>query len=156
MDDIRIRAYESRDLASLMRVWEAASRAGHPFLSDSFILAEREQVRGYLPLADTWVCEEGGSPVAFISLIENEVGGLFVDPERQRLGLGRTLLAFAMSRHATLELDVFEENLGARAFYRRCGFVEASAHEHAGSGRRMVRMSYQPPQAGDSTPETVE
>lgn len=141
MGGSHIRPYERRDLARVLEVWEEASRVAHPFLPESFILAERERVRRvYIPITDTWVFEEGGRVAGFISLVDDEVGGLFVDPKSHRRGIGSALLDFALARGRPLELEVFKENQSARAFYQRCGFADVSEYRHAGTGHQMVRM----------------
>lgn len=152
MNDARIRPYTPRDLARVLQIWEAASRTGHPFLSDSFIAAERDKVRDvYLPMAATWVYEENDSAVGFISLIENEVGALFVEPQSHRRGIGGALMQFAIARHPALVLEVFKENASARTFYERCGFVLTSEYRHAETGRLMLRMRYEPGGGTDSS-----
>lgn len=144
MGETRIRPCTARDLDPVMEIWEEASRRGHPFLTESFIAAEREMVRDiHLPAAETWVFEEDGRVLGFLSLVENEVGALFVDPGSHRRGVGRALMDHAKGRHTTLELDVFEENVSARAFYVRCGFVGIGVRPHAETGRPMLRMRYE-------------
>jgi len=138
-----IRPYELRDLPRVVEIWEEASRAAHPFLSESFIASEREQVRRiYIPMAATWVFEEGGRVLGFISLVDDEVGGLFVEPRSHRRGIGSALLRFALARGQPLELEVFKENASARAFYERCGFADISEYRHAETGRQLVRMRF--------------
>jgi putative acetyltransferase len=49
---------------------------------------------------------------------------LYVDPDRQRLGIGRRLLDDAkQARPAGLSLHVFTRNVVARRFYEAAGFV---------------------------------
>jgi putative acetyltransferase len=141
MESIRIRPSSADDLERLLHIWEDASRVGHPFLSESFLAEERERVRhDHLPAAETWVLTADDEPIAFLSLVGNEVGGLFVDPARHRMGAGRALLDFAKDLHATLEVEVFGENARGRAFYRACGFGEIGEELHAETGRAIVRM----------------
>ena len=57
------------------------------------------------------------------------IWGMYVQPERQRRGLGRALLVAAIERARTwpeleqLWLDVVTVNPGARALYASCGFT---------------------------------
>ena len=75
-----IRPYRDTDLNELLDAWYSASLLGHPFLDDTFFQQERINIRDvHLPKAETWVFEEDGVVVGFIALIENEVGGIFVD-----------------------------------------------------------------------------
>jgi putative acetyltransferase len=91
-------------------------------------------------MAETWVYEAAGRVVGFISLIENEVGAIFVYPEWQGKGIGRALMDMARGIHGTLELEVFKENLKAQRFYERYGFVGIGERLHEETGRPMLRM----------------
>jgi putative acetyltransferase len=145
MGEGTIRAYAPQDLGQVLDIWEGASRVAHPFLPESFVVAEREKVKDvYMPTAASWVWEEDDAVVGFISLIGDEVGALFVDPKNHRRGIGRALLEFVLHEHLTLELEVFAENVGAKSFYERCGFVSISERGHVDSGRQMLRMRHQP------------
>ena len=143
MDTHRIRPYRPKDVEQILDVWEDASGVGHPFLTESFVADERVRIRDvYLPSAATWVLEERGRVVGFISLIDNEIGALFVEPKSHRRGFGRALMEFAITQRRTLELEVFKDNAGARAFYEGCGFVVASERTHDETGHQMLRMTY--------------
>jgi putative acetyltransferase len=88
-----IRKYEETDLEGLLDVWYQASLVAHPFLGEDFFTQERENIRTvYMPIADTWVYEDAGRVVGFISLLDNEVGGIFVYPSWQGKGVGRSLI----------------------------------------------------------------
>jgi len=55
--------------------------------------------------------------------------GMAVDPERQRMGIGRQCIAHAVEACRTwpadaLCLDAYDADAGAGAFYRKCGFTE--------------------------------
>jgi len=93
---------------------------------------ERENIpKVYLPVADTWVAAADGRITGFISLLGNEVGALFVDPDCHRGGIGRALIDKARSLHGDLEVEVFEQNALGRAFYESVGFrlVERKIHD---------------------------
>ena len=99
----RIRPYSPDDIETVLDIWESASRVGHPFLSESFLTAGRERIRrDYMPMAATWIFEEGGPPVGFIALIGEEVGALFVHPAAHRRGVGRALMDFAKRQRAMM------------------------------------------------------
>jgi ribosomal protein S18 acetylase RimI-like enzyme len=60
----------------------------------------------------------------FIALKDRHIDQLYVDPSQQRAGVGSALLAQALNAvSGRITLDVFEGNLGARAFYEKHGFV---------------------------------
>jgi putative acetyltransferase len=116
----------------------------HPFLSDDFLQRERLNIRDvYLPKAETWVWEADGHVVGFMSLLGNEVGGLFVDPDVHRSGIGRALIDHARALRGELEVEVFERNVLGRAFYARLGFelVQKKIDHRTGRGVMRLRLA---------------
>ncbi len=137
-----IRKYKKEDLEELLDAWYSASKIAHDFLDEDFFSAEREQIASvYLPVSETWVFEREGKVVGFISLLGNEVGGLFVAAEYQRQGIGRKLLDFVRPETGQLVLDVFEENQIGRRFYEKYGFVKVGETFDEEIGRNQIRMA---------------
>lgn len=119
-----IRPYQPDDLDAVLAAWASASAVGHPFLSDDFMAQERQNMTTrYLPNAETWVITEDGQVIGFISLLGNEVGGLFVHADYHGTGAGRALLDKARALYGDLHLEVFEKNDVGRRFYEKYGFV---------------------------------
>lgn len=140
-----IRKYADADCEAIIEVWYAASLVATPFLSKEFLAEERENIRTiWLAKAETWVFEDKGEVVGFLSLIGNEVGAIFVHPDCQGKGIGRALMDHAASLHNELFLDVFEDNATGRGFYDRYGFKFEHKHVHEQSGHMQVRLSYRP------------
>ncbi len=136
-----IRKYEDRDLEEVLDVWYQASIIAHSFLTDEFFEQERENIRNiYMPNADSWVYVDEGRVVGFISLADNEVGGIFIYPECQGRGIGQALMNKARELHRALELEVYKDNLKARRFYERYGFVAFKEYLFEDTGQLMVRM----------------
>ena len=138
-----IRKYDEKDLEALLDVWYQAALVAHSFLEEAFFEEERLNIRDvYMPVSDTWVYEDAGRVVGFISMSENEVGGIFVYPEWQGRGIGRALMDVAKGLHETLELEVFKENLKARGFYEQYGFVAYGERPFEKTGDMLVRMRF--------------
>ncbi len=138
-----IRKYNTGDLAELLDVWYDASQIAHSFLDSEFFDQERKEIRQkHLPIAESWVFEEEGRVVGFISLIGNEVGALFVTPGRQGQGIGRALMDHARASRDHLDAEVFEANEIGRAFYDAYGFdiVETTVHEKTGQSVLRLRL----------------
>jgi putative acetyltransferase len=136
-----IRKYEDKDLAGLLDVWYEASLVATPFLDEAFLAQERENIEQlYIPRTQPWVYEAAGQVVGFISVFDDEVGGLFVYPDWQRKGIGKALMDKVRESHETLELEVFADNGNARGFYEHYGFVAFKEYFHESSGFNMVRM----------------
>ena len=139
-----IRPWEPNDVDSILEAWYTASKVGHPFLTEEFFHAEMERIRDlHLPNSDTCVLEVDGRVVGFLSLLGNEVGGLFVHAASHGMGYGRALMDHARDLRGTLELAVFEENEVGRRFYRRYGFREVGRSVHEETGRAEIRMRYE-------------
>lgn len=136
-----IRKYEEKDLAELIDAWYSASKVAHTFLSEDFFKQERRNIADlYIPNVETWVYEKDNKVIGFISLMENEVGAIFVDPEFHGKGIGRALMEHAKSLREFLELYVFKENKIGRNFYEKCGFKFVSEHLHEETGFMQLRL----------------
>jgi putative acetyltransferase len=136
-----IREYEAGDLDGLLEVWYEASRVAHPFLSEDFLDAERRAIpEQYLPIAETWVYEDGGRVVGFIALIGDVVGAIFVAPERHGRGIGRALMDHARASRDHLDVEVFKANAIGRAFYDAYGFEVVGERMHEETGHPLLRL----------------
>jgi ribosomal protein S18 acetylase RimI-like enzyme len=126
--EVVIRPYAPEDdLKKLSRIWLDASLMAHPFIGEQRLLEQRALIEDqYLPNAETWVACIDGQPRGFISLLDSFIGGIFVSPARQGLGIGRQLIAHALNLKSELELEVYTDNKQAVAFYTRLGFQELS------------------------------
>lgn len=103
--------------------------------------AERQNIPNvYLPNADTWVIEQAGNVIGFISLLGNEVGAIFVQPQFHGLGAGKALMNKAQELHGELEVEVFEKNLMGRQFYEKCGFEFMCRKRHEETGYYLLRL----------------
>ena len=121
--ELSIRAYRPADLEAVADCWLRASRVGHPFLSDEELARQQALLRStYLPQAQSWVVEERGRVIGFISLMEAFIGGLFVSPQAHGRGIGRSLIEHVGRSRPRLSVEVYLDNPIAPAFYRRCGF----------------------------------
>lgn len=136
-----IRQYQSADREEVLNVWAGASALAHPFLSQEFLELERYNIPNvYLPKAETWVWEADGRVVGFVSLLGNEIGAIFVDPEFHRSGIGRALMDRARALRGELEVEVFERNLLGRAFYAKLGFEFMRRKVHDQTGFELMRL----------------
>ncbi len=136
-----LRPYEDRDLAAVLDVWHRASLVAHSFLPADFFSAERRLIaEQWLPMSETTVFESSGRVVGFISMVGDEVGGLFVHPEYQRQGIGGLLMDHAFTGRDTLELGVLEANTLGRAFYAAYGFVEIGRTIDDATGHPELRL----------------
>jgi putative acetyltransferase len=142
-----IRSYAPDDQDHLVEIWERASRVGHPFLTEQDLQEQKILVREvYLPSTENWVAFGSGKPLGFIGLIENFVGGLFVDPGAHKLGIGRSLIEHAAARKGVLQVEVYAKNDAALGFYQHMGFFEQGRRPVDDQGRELelVRLERAP------------
>ena len=133
--------YGIDDLSAVLESWHQASLIAHPFLSEEFLAAERVRLaEQWLPAAESAVAVVDGHVVGFLSLVGNEVGGLFVHPDHQGHGHGRDLMDDARAKRPHLELEVFEANPIGRGFYAAYGFGEIGKGADEETGLPVLRL----------------
>lgn len=136
-----IRKHTEKDLEAIMKIWRESSTLAHPFLKPSFVEKVESDMRNmYIPGSDTWVFESHETIVGFISMIGNEIGGLFVLPGHHSQGLGRQMVDFVGEFNDQLEVEVFEKNEIGRAFYNKVGFSLLKDSIHKESGEKVLRL----------------
>lgn len=146
-----IRAYGPGDRDAVLSIWREASAQAHPFLdADKVDEAERMIRDVFLDMAETLIFEIDGTAQGFLSLIREEVGGLFVRPGAQGHGIGLALMDRAKTIRPRLELSVFDQNPRARAFYERNGFVPGETLVSEMFGHAETRMAWAPVSARGS------
>lgn len=138
-----IRPYDPDDRDALLAVWRESAMVAYPFWTPAMFEQERRDItEKYLPVAETHVFEYSDAVVGFISLLGNEVGGIFVAPQYQGQGIGRALMDWARQSRDHLELDVFEANEIGRAFYAAYGFGVVGVRVEEATGERVLRLRF--------------
>jgi len=136
-----IRKHQPKDLDTILNVWYQASTLAHSFLDEAFVEKVKTDMREmYIPDSETWVYEEEGHVIGFISMMGNEIGGLFVLPDHHSKGVGTQLLKYISDFHDELEVEVFKENKIGRAFYDKHGFEITKEFYHEESMKDVMRM----------------
>jgi putative acetyltransferase len=134
---VNIRPRVATDDAALATLWERSVRATHDFLSEDDVQFFLPLVRdAYLPALTVWVAQDPDStPVGFIATGDNIVQMLFIEPSQRGRGIGRQLLDHVKALHATLSVDVNEQNPQAHGFYLHYGFEQTGRSPTDGEGR---------------------
>lgn len=137
----QLRAHTPVDLKDILNIWRKANTIAHPFLTSDFVsmVAEAMETQ-FLPDSDTWVYTESEKILGFVSMMGNEIGGLFVDPNHHRKGIGRILVKKVAEMHEVLEFEVFNKNLIARPFYEKEGFSYMKEYVHEPTGEVVIRL----------------
>ncbi|MCG3461892.1 acetyltransferase [Xenorhabdus bovienii] len=124
------------DFAILIQIWEASVRATHDFLPETIIEELRPLIlNDYLPnliiykaVNDQHIIE------GFVAVDQQRVEMLFISPQVRGKGIGKMLLAFAMTELQINELDVNEQNEQGVGFYKHMGFQVFARSEVDGQG----------------------
>ncbi|WP_324254054.1 N-acetyltransferase [Paenibacillus sp. 1001270B_150601_E10] len=140
-----IREFQAEDMPVVMDVWLRSNMSAHSFIPEAYWRRNQKTVEEvYMPVAKTYVTEQDGRVMGFISIIEgNYIGALFVDPHEQGKGLGKALLQYCQERYARLELGVYADNERAVQFYKHCGFTIKSEQPNEDSGHMEYTMYWE-------------
>lgn len=130
-----IRPFAPTDMDAVLSVWLNASIQAHDFIAPDYWVArvgDMQQV--YLPAAESYVYEQDGEVLGFLSLVDTTLAALFVTPARQGQGIGARLLEHAQRLRPELILKVYAANVRSIHFYEKHGFrrVNCRADEHTG------------------------
>ena len=138
-----IRKYESIDSEKVVNTWYQAFRLAHPFLETEFVEKVKIDMGNiYLPNSKTWVYEEKETILGFISMLDNEIGGLFIQPSHHGKGIGTQLVDYVHQFHEELEVEVFENNKIGIPFYHKYGFELLKSYFHEETQQVMLRMKH--------------
>jgi ribosomal protein S18 acetylase RimI-like enzyme len=133
------RSLDRADVEAISRVHHRACLIAYRFMNWSYSLQEVEAWYSRIFAKWTWTLaafEPDASMAGFIALTDQHVDQLYVDPSRQRSGIGSSLLNQALKiSPGRVTLHVFEENKSARAFYERHGFQERDRWMNTEEGR---------------------
>jgi ribosomal protein S18 acetylase RimI-like enzyme len=124
--DIEIGQARAEDAREIADLHITARRIAMPYLKEPFT---QDDTRAWFArtVSDRpeawWVARHEGQIVGYMFLREEYLDHLYVRSDRQRRGIGSSLLdrARTLSPHR-LELRAFERNADARAFYEAHGF----------------------------------
>ena len=125
------------DYPALIDLWEASVRATHHFLPETEILALKPLILVHYFDAVTLHCvrTEEGHITGFSGVHEGKLEMLFVAPEARGGGVGRWLVAHAISQCGATLVDVNEQNEQAVGFYLKMGFTVMGRSPLDGQGK---------------------
>ncbi|OEC40894.1 acetyltransferase [Aeromonas sp. DNP9] len=125
------------DYQTLIDLWEGSVRATHHFLPEAEILALRPLILERYFDAVTLHCArtEEGLITGFSGVHEGKLEMLFVAPEARGSGVGRWLVAHAISQCGATLVDVNEQNEQAVGFYLKMGFTVTGRSPLDGQGK---------------------
>ena len=146
--DLLLRPAVPADVDAMAAI-QVAARSAAPMPPALHPPAEvRAHLAARLGDSESWVAESEGSVVGYARFTRTWLDDLYVDPARQRGGVGSALLDLVKARHPHgFGLWVFAENAPARAFYAARGLVEREHTDGSGNEERApdVRLEWPGP-----------
>jgi GNAT superfamily N-acetyltransferase len=141
--DIVLRPATMADTDDIARILRAA-RLSFDWMPDIHTPEEdRGFVRGHLlPHQAVTVAQAGGRVVGFISIENDWVEQLYLDPAWTGRGIGSVLLKQATEGMATVNLFCFQANKGARRLYERHGFLAEVFSDGATNDEKLPDIHY--------------
>lgn len=133
---MKIEQAKTRDHPTLISLWEASVRTTHHFLPEAEIDALKPLILEHYFAAVDLVCARDDTGIAgFCGVHDGNIEMLFLAPEARGRGIGRLLVAHAISRQGATRVDVNEQNAQALGFYQRMGFVVTGRSPLDGQGK---------------------
>lgn len=123
-----IREYQADDFDAVTILWRISREKSLPEFQlekGHFFYEDRNYFQNFvLKNNKIWVVELENRPVGFMAMNRDFVDQLYIDPDFQRRGIGRSLLDFARVQSPDhLWLYTLQVNANACAFYEKNGFV---------------------------------
>lgn len=122
---MNLRRASLEDMPALARLYRRTVQTSLPFLptlhtpdEDAWWFSER-----LYAVNEVWLEEGADGPSGYIAFRSDFIEHLFVRPESQGGRVGVRLLEKAKAQAAELSLWTFQQNLRARRFYEKHGFV---------------------------------
>lgn len=119
-----IRRVTKDDLDRVVQIWLETNIKAHDFISEDYWRENEQAVRGMLAESELYLYETDSDHKiqGFIGLVDDYIGGIFVQSEAQSRGIGKQMLDYVKQIKSKLTLSVYEKNNRAIKFYQREDF----------------------------------
>lgn len=139
------RPYNKPDVDSILHIWLNASIQAHDFISSNYWKSKQEDMKNiYLPASETYIYEDDNTKeiLGFISLVDNYLAAIFVEPVNQGKGIGTLLLNHVKAIRDELILHVYLENSSSVDFYIKNGFGVVGQQTDLNTGAQELKMKW--------------
>ncbi|MBP1991077.1 N-acetyltransferase [Paenibacillus eucommiae] len=120
---MNIRACNSNDMDQLVDIWLEGSKRAHDFIDSEYWEANKNEMKiNYIPNSETYLSEANQQITGFVSMVDDYLAALFVDPGQQSKGYGKALLDYIKQKRDNIQLKVYEQNAQAVRFYLKNDF----------------------------------
>ena len=118
----------AEDYPELLAVWENSVRATHDFITEDDIAFFKPIIieQAFPNVTLKCIKDEHQAILGFIGVHECKIEMLFILDAARGMGIGKTLLNYAVEQLAANKVDVNEQNPLAVGFYQHMGFKVAS------------------------------
>lgn len=118
-----IRLLNTKDMEDVVELWLRGSLESHDFIDPDYWRSMKVEMREkYLPMATSYVIEDDGAIVGFVSMVDEYLAALFVEGAQQNKGYGKQLVNYIKELYASIHLRVYQNNVNATRFYQKNGF----------------------------------
>ena len=117
-----VREIKEADYSRLMEIWEASVRATHDFLSEINLQYYKIRIPAFLHQVSLFGYEKDNILIGFAGVSLPNLEMLFIDANYRGIGVGKTLLIYAVENVGVTDVDVNEQNVDAIGFYKHMGF----------------------------------
>ncbi|MBD2796811.1 GNAT family N-acetyltransferase [Xenorhabdus sp. 18] len=118
-----IRSFTEADMDAVLSIWLDASIKAHHFVAAEFWQSQVNNMRNtYIPASEVYVYVQGSRVTGFYALHGNNLAAVFVSPDKQGQGIGKSLVNDAKNRRTELTLSVYQQNQASYEFYLSQGF----------------------------------
>lgn len=133
---LKIRMSRPAEAPEIIQIWKNSVDATHDFLSAHDRQEVEKEVVGFFSETPVWVAtNQHDQPLGFMFLHDGHLEALFVDASARGLGVGKSLISYALAMHPDLSVDVNEQNQQAVGFYQHMGFQVSGRSEQDNQGR---------------------
>ncbi len=134
--NFEIEKYQDKYKPQILAVWERAVLATHDFLTAQ----DFQEIKTFLQQFDFTTLEvycliRQEKISGFMAIHDRKLEMLFIDSDYFGIGLGRSLLDYAVQVLDVDRVDVNEQNIQAVGFYKKMGFQVVDRSETDDQGR---------------------